>query len=330
MATSAKKLLIVEDDSDVRNILTEAFEEEGYIVMGASDGVTAMVNLKNQTFDGIIMDLQIPGQSGLNLSALAKSSRSNKNTPLFICSGKVDERSRMIAKGLNIKDIIEKPFNIGKMVEIVSKRIEQATQPIRYDSKVISIFLEAATEVFEFYFKKPPQVGKPGVKRQGKAARGAITGLIGFTGKGYVGSMALSVNLPYIKGLAKILFPNETINMEKEAAADIVGEMCNQVLESVKKKFAAIGHEIDLGLPDVILGKGHIVLHKARNPVLYIPIGKDNMGCDLEFCLEEKENFEPMDQQSPEKSQSGEFAEEDKIKEKPDSDESGSIKLINN
>ena len=121
--------------------------------------------------------------------------------------------------------------------------------------------------------------------------------------------MALSVNLPYIRGLAKVLFPDENTNLEKEAAAELVGEMCNQVLKTVKTKFSELGHEIDLGLPDVILGKGHIVMHKAKNPVLYIPIGKDNMGCDLEFCLEQRETEE----------------EEEK---KPDSKEPGVINLL--
>lgn len=287
--TNSKKVLIVEDDKDIRDSLVFAFKEIGFTVESAGDADTAIVKIKNNKFSCIMLDIQIPGQSGLNLAAMVKSSKVNGKTPIFIMSGHIDDRARQLAEKLKVFDVIEKPYVATEVAKNVNQKLEDAFRPLTYDSQVISVFLEAATEIFEFYFKERPKIGKPGVKPQGKPARGAITGLIGFTSPGYVGSLALSVNIAYVKGLAEAIFPEMEMTLDKNAAADIVGEMCNQVLGSVKSKFLKMGHQITLGLPEVIMGKNHTILHKVKNPVLFIPIGKDTMGCDVEFCLDKRE-----------------------------------------
>jgi CheY-like chemotaxis protein len=284
-----KRILIVEDDSDIREHLVLAFEKVDFQVDSAGDADTAIVRIKNEPYDCIMMDIQLPGQSGLHLAAMARSSKKNGKTPIYICSGNVDQRSKALAEKLKVFDVIEKPFDCFEVAEQVKAKIEEVSKPLTYDSQVISVFLEAASEIFEFYFKEKPKIGKPGVKPQGKPARGAITGLISFSSPGYVGSLALSVNIAYVKGLANAIFPEMQVTLDKTAAADIVGEMCNQVLGAVKTKFLKIGHNITLGLPEVIMGKNHTILHKVNNPVLFIPIGKDDMGCDVEFCLDVRE-----------------------------------------
>jgi DNA-binding response OmpR family regulator len=60
-------LLVVEDDGEMRDLLTEALREEGYRAESAVDGAEALIRLRTETFAAIILDKRMPGLSGLDI-----------------------------------------------------------------------------------------------------------------------------------------------------------------------------------------------------------------------------------------------------------------------
>jgi CheY-like chemotaxis protein len=78
------KLLIVDDEENIRFLFKEELEEEGYVVDVASNGLEALEKVKNAEFDLVVLDIKMPGMSGIQ--ALNEIKNMNKNLPVILCS----------------------------------------------------------------------------------------------------------------------------------------------------------------------------------------------------------------------------------------------------
>jgi CheY-like chemotaxis protein len=78
------KLLIVDDEENIRFLFKEELEEEGYVVDVASNGLEALEKVKNADFDLVVLDIKMPGMSGIQ--ALNEIKNMKKNLPVILCS----------------------------------------------------------------------------------------------------------------------------------------------------------------------------------------------------------------------------------------------------
>jgi CheY-like chemotaxis protein len=78
------KLLIVDDEENIRFLFKEELEEEGYEVDVASNGLDALEKIKNASFDLVILDIKMPGMNGIQ--ALNEIKNMNKDLPVILCS----------------------------------------------------------------------------------------------------------------------------------------------------------------------------------------------------------------------------------------------------
>jgi CheY-like chemotaxis protein len=109
-----KKILIVEDDTSMRETLQELFLDLGVNVTVAQDGRHAYDILLSENYDAVISDMRMPGMDGLEL---VRHINDLPVRPLvFICSG-YNDISESQRNSLCIEQIFEKPFNLHKMVE---------------------------------------------------------------------------------------------------------------------------------------------------------------------------------------------------------------------
>lgn len=278
--------LVVEDDLDIAKLLTDYLANLGFQVTGCHDGMQARQWVTTTTFDLIFLDLKIPSLNGLQVAAIARTIKGNRMAKIYVISGHLSQNAITTAQGLKIKHFIEKPFNYDDL----TKKLKDDFQEKRstYDVRVINVFLDAATEIYEFYFGEVPQRGKVQVRQSGQPEKGFCTGLIALMGNGFVGSLGLSLSAPFIKKLAETLFQGMDVKYDNDFISDLTGEMCNQILGKVKFNFAKIGIGIRIGLPEVIIGKNHIINHKVTTPVICVPIGKDNQVFELQFVLSQQ------------------------------------------
>jgi two-component system, OmpR family, response regulator len=117
-------ILVVDDDADVRLLLRECFELEGYRVVEASDGATQKQALAAQVIDLVTLDLNLGGEDGL---ALAREIRAQRNVPIVMISGKSDTIDRVVGLELGADDYITKPFHLREVlarVRAVLRRYE--------------------------------------------------------------------------------------------------------------------------------------------------------------------------------------------------------------
>ena len=103
-----EKILIVDDDKALCDLIKRYLTENGYITLTANDGGEMYQQLEQVTPDLIIMDLMLPGDDGLTL---AKEIRSKGNTPIIILSARGDEVDRIVGLEVGADDYLPKPFN---------------------------------------------------------------------------------------------------------------------------------------------------------------------------------------------------------------------------
>ncbi len=128
------KLLVVEDDEDINNILRFYLEREGYQVECAFSGTEAKLQLTINTFNLILLDLMIPGITG---EILIKEIRKTAQTPIIVISAKSALEDKVNALKNGADDYMTKPFEREEVLARVSAilRRSQVLQPCVTDEK---------------------------------------------------------------------------------------------------------------------------------------------------------------------------------------------------
>ena len=287
--TKTRTALIAEDDQEFSNLMCEFLLRQGFDVKQCYDGTQASNLIRSTKFDLIILDIRMPGIHGMRVAALARSSSVNRSTNIFMVTGEQDPSFKIIAEGLKIRNFLTKPVDFSAFEAALKAQSAKSENKVSYDIRVINCFIQAAADVYEFYFNEKPQRGKVQVRQPGKPEKGFCTGLIALNGDGFSGSMGLSMTAPFIKTLAANLFDGLDVKFDNEFISDVTGEMCNQVLGKVKLNFAKLGIKVNIGLPEVIMGKNHIIQHKVDNPVICLAMGRDKMVFELQFVLSQND-----------------------------------------
>ena len=102
-------LLIVEDDPVLGPLIRDFFEREGWDVMIAEDGESALELFENHTFQLILLDIMLPGQDGFSV---CKKIREVSDIPIFIITARVLEEDELHGYALGADDYITKPFSL--------------------------------------------------------------------------------------------------------------------------------------------------------------------------------------------------------------------------
>lgn len=121
-----KRLLIVDDEANIRLVVKEYAEFEGYEVAEAEDGMQAVELVKSQDFDVIIMDIMMPRLDGFSA---CKEIKKYKNIPVIMLSARGEEYDKLFGFELGIDDYVVKPFSPKELmarVKAVIKRSEHA------------------------------------------------------------------------------------------------------------------------------------------------------------------------------------------------------------
>ncbi|MGI6500691.1 MAG: response regulator transcription factor [Anaerostipes sp.] len=108
------RLLIIEDQQDLREIIKKRFEKESYSVDVCEDGLEAMDYLALTTYDGIILDIMLPKLDGL--SVLKNLRRDGKDTPVLLLSAKGTVEDRVKGLDLGADDYLVKPFSFDELL----------------------------------------------------------------------------------------------------------------------------------------------------------------------------------------------------------------------
>jgi DNA-binding response OmpR family regulator len=125
MAEQPTRILVVDDDADLRSLLTDYLRREGYEVAGVEDGVGMDAWLAQQTPDLVILDLMLPGEDGLSL---ARRLRRDSEVPIVMLSARGDDVDRIVGLEVGADDYLAKPFNPRELLARIRAVLRRRTQ----------------------------------------------------------------------------------------------------------------------------------------------------------------------------------------------------------
>ena len=123
-----KRILIVEDEPDIQELLRAYLEDAGYQTAVAGDGVAALALFGGQTFDLVLLDLMLPKIDGFGVCELI---RRQSQVPILMLTALDSEEQQLKGFGLNIDDYVTKPFSIPVLLEkirVILRRSSGETQ----------------------------------------------------------------------------------------------------------------------------------------------------------------------------------------------------------
>src|SRR5580658_678015 len=125
MLTSAlsMRLLIVEDEEDLRRGLEQALREEGYAVDSAGEGTDGLYKAETWDYDAIVLDVMLPGLDGWEI---LQRLRRKKKTPVLMLTARDAVRDRVHGLDLGADDYLVKPFDLGELLARVRALIRRS------------------------------------------------------------------------------------------------------------------------------------------------------------------------------------------------------------
>ncbi len=144
------RVLIVEDEDTLIELLEYNFKKEGYTVETATDGESALDKILFKSPDLIILDWMLPKLSGIELCRQIRSTKQIKNIPVIMLTARGEERDRLKGLEMGADDYVTKPFSINELLaraKAVLKRVRPlfAEEEIVYKDIIINIATHKVT-----------------------------------------------------------------------------------------------------------------------------------------------------------------------------------------
>lgn len=113
---SRQKILVVEDEEDILELLRFNLSREGYLVSSAASGEEALRLAGSQAHDLVLLDLMLPGMDGLEVTRRLKGDRGTKEIPIVMLTAKGEEADIVAGLELGADDYVTKPFSLKILV----------------------------------------------------------------------------------------------------------------------------------------------------------------------------------------------------------------------
>lgn len=119
-----KRILVAEDQTDIRDLLTLNLRSAGYEVTDVADGLAALAAETQRNHDLLILDLMMPGLDGLELCKTLRARAST--TPILMLTAKSTELDRVLGLELGADDYLTKPFSLAELLARVKALLRRA------------------------------------------------------------------------------------------------------------------------------------------------------------------------------------------------------------
>src|SRR5215216_2929155 len=126
---SGRKILIVEDEQDVADLLTLNLRKVGYKVSTAADGATGLQQARDDKPDFIILDLMLPKMSGLEVCRILKGDAATAPIPILMLTAKAEEIDRIVGLEFGADDYVTKPFSPREIVLRIRAILRRGEKP---------------------------------------------------------------------------------------------------------------------------------------------------------------------------------------------------------
>ena len=132
--TGAPRVLVVEDEPNIRELVCLHLGLEGYTCEGLGDGQSALKRTESERYDLLVLDVMIPGIDGLSLCRAVRNGRTNHDVPILMLTARREESDKVVGLESGADDYLTKPFGVRELVaraRALLRRPRQAAVDVR-------------------------------------------------------------------------------------------------------------------------------------------------------------------------------------------------------
>jgi len=153
------KILVVDDELSIRELVKFNLEKAGFIVECCGDGLKALDLLKENPPDLLVLDLMLPGMDGLEVCRYIRQMEKTRFLPVIILTAKAGEIDRVVGLELGADDYLTKPFSPRELVARVKTILRRSQTPIvqqntQKNEVIVRGSLKLYPERYEAYFQE--------------------------------------------------------------------------------------------------------------------------------------------------------------------------------
>ncbi len=119
------KILIADDEADIRNLIKISLEENGYTVLSAQNGKEALDLLLSEDIHLAILDVMMPIMDGFNL---LRKIREYNTIPVIMLTARTDDMDKVLGLGLGADDYLSKPFSVSELIARVGAQLRRSNE----------------------------------------------------------------------------------------------------------------------------------------------------------------------------------------------------------
>ncbi|MDF1721386.1 MAG: response regulator [Minwuia sp.] len=126
MKVPSRRILVIEDEADIRERIVKGLGFAGYTVSAANDGAEGIAALKTQRADVIICDMMMPSLNGFGTLTVLKDRPDLASIPVIVLTALGEKTTRDFAFGKGARGYLTKPFQLSELVEMIEGLFEPA------------------------------------------------------------------------------------------------------------------------------------------------------------------------------------------------------------
>jgi two-component system phosphate regulon response regulator OmpR len=127
MAENKTKILVVDDDARLRDLLNRYLTEQGFSVRTVTDATDMNRQLARERYDLMVLDLMLPGEDGLSICRRLRGG--NENMPIIMLTAKGDDVDRIVGLEVGADDYLPKPFNPRELIARIQAVLRRRPEP---------------------------------------------------------------------------------------------------------------------------------------------------------------------------------------------------------
>jgi len=127
--TVTSRVLVVEDEPNIRELVCMHLGLEGYTCDGVGDGQEALKRTEAERFDLLVLDVMIPGLDGVSLCRAVRNGRTNRDVPILMLTARREESEKVVGLESGADDYLTKPFGVRELVARVRALLRRPRQP---------------------------------------------------------------------------------------------------------------------------------------------------------------------------------------------------------
>lgn len=123
-----KRILVVDDEADIVELVTYNLKKEGFMVDSVSDGESALAKVREKKYSLLILDLMLPGIQGIEICRILRNDPKTAGIPVIMLTAKGEEVDKILGLELGADDYVTKPFSPRELIARVKAVIRRSTE----------------------------------------------------------------------------------------------------------------------------------------------------------------------------------------------------------